>query len=553
LAFGPHDGLEAEGGRSRMMVRRVGLPLALLCAVGACSPEARRDPDVLVVAVRSAPNRLDPRFANDEASVRLAQLVFSPLLDFGDDLRVRPALAERIDNPDPLTYVVRLRSGVRFHDGRELTSADVAYTFSAFLDPAFESPFKGAYRSLQAVTALDARTVEFRLSAPFAAFPAQLVNTPPVVPAGSGSSLNTRPIGTGPYRFVRYDVDDQIVLSAFEDHWAGPPRNSGIVVKIVPDDTMRGLELRKGSVDLVANDLPPDIVYQLEQSGGFRVTRSPGLDFAYLGFNMRDPALADVRVRHAIGFAIDRTAIVAHLRRGLARVAVGLVPPQAWAFEPDVFQFAYDPARAERLLDDAGHHDPDGGGPQPRLRLTLRISTNEEARLQAAVVQQHLARVGIALEIRSSELATLFDDVLRRNFQVFSLQWVGGGLVDPDILRRVFHSTQVPPSGFNRGYYANVEVDRLIDRATVATDEETRREFYRLAQKAIALDAPYIPLWNRTNVLVSQPEVSGLHLNATGDFSALREVTKEASPSGSRARRGPPASTESPGAGPPAP
>jgi peptide/nickel transport system substrate-binding protein len=231
-------------------------------------------------------------------------------------------------------------------------------------------------------------------------------------------------------------------------------------------------------------------------------------------------------VRHAVGFAINRDAIVRYLRRGLARPAFGLMPPQAWAFEPDVFQFRYDPDEARRLLDEAGYPDPPG--PAPRMRLSLRVSTAEEVVLQATVIQQDLARVGIDLEVRASEFATLRDDVEKGNFQMFSLQWVGGGLVDPDILRRVFHSTQVPRSGFNRGYYSNPLVDRLLDRATVAEDEATRRMFYGEAQKVIAEDAPYIPLWNRTNVIVSQPTLSDLHLTPTGDLSTLRNASRRA-------------------------
>jgi peptide/nickel transport system substrate-binding protein len=239
---------------------------------------------------------------------------------------------------------------------------------------------------------------------------------------------------------------------------------------------------------------------------------------------MRDPVLKDKRLRHAIGYAINRDAIVTYLRRGLARPAVGLVPPQAWAYEPNVRTFPYDPGRAKALLDEAGYRDPDGDGPQPRLRLSLKISTNEEARLQSTVIQQDLRRVGIDLDLRSYEFATFYADVLKGDFQIFSLQWVGGALADPDILRRVFHSTQVPPAGFNRGYYSNPAVDRLIDEASAALSEDTRRDKYSRAQQLIAEDAPYIPIWNRVNAIVAQPGFSGLHLPLTGDFQSLRDV-----------------------------
>jgi peptide/nickel transport system substrate-binding protein len=272
--------------------------------------------------------------------------------------------------------------------------------------------------------------------------------------------------------------------------------------------------------------MPPDIVHQLEESGDLRVARARGLDFSYLGFNLRDPILADRRVRHAIGYAIDRDAIIKYMRRNLATPASGLLPPQSWAYEPGIFTFAHDPQRARELLDAAGYADPDGDGPLPRLRLTLKISTNEEIVLQSIVIQQDLARVGIDLEIRTYEFATMFADILKGNFQIMSLQWVGGAVVDPDILRRVFHSAQVPPAGFNRGYYSNPEVDRLLDLATQALQEPERKRYYSAAQKIIAGDAPYIPIWNRTNVVIAQPTLAGLEVGPTGDYQGLHKVRR---------------------------
>jgi peptide/nickel transport system substrate-binding protein len=498
---------------------------AALAAAGCRRPPAQ-DPSIITVGIRTAPNTLDPRQGSDEVSQRVAELIFSPLMTLGPDLAPAPHLAARLDNPDPLTYIAHLRRGVRFHDGHELTSADVVYTFAAFLDPSYVSPFKGAFSALRSVKALDAYTVEFTLSRPFAAFPMQLALVPPVVGAGSGESSRTFPIGTGPYRFVEYAVDDHVTLSAFEGYFDGLPNNAGLVLKVVPDDTMRGLELRRGSLDVVVNDLPPDIVHQLRREEALQSTTSPGLDFSYLGINFKDPVLADRRVRQAIGYAIDRRAIVDYLRRGLARLATGLVPSQAWAYEPDVLQFTYDPAKAGALLDEAGYRDPDGDGPEPRLRLTLSSSTNEETRLQSAIIQENLKRVGIDLDVRAYEFATFFQDVLQGRFQLFSLQWVGGALVDPDILRRVYHSAQVPPAGFNRGYYNNPEVDRLLDAASAATSAEERKRLYSEVQRLVAADAVYIPVWNKTNVVVARRTLDGLRVGATGDMRGLRDVKR---------------------------
>jgi peptide/nickel transport system substrate-binding protein len=497
------------------------LVLLLITAALGCGSQPAAT-DVITVAVLSSPNNLDPRIGSDETSQRVHQLVFDYLLALDDQLRPTGGLATHWEQPDPLTYIVYLRKSVRFHDGHELTADDVVHTFSSFIDPNFISPRKGAYRMLDRVEAVDAYTVRFTLKEPFGSFPIQLVM--PVVPKGAGPELREKPIGTGPYRFVSFAVDDHVTLEAFPDYFRGAPANAGVVLKVIPDEIMRALELRKGTVDMVVNDLSPDVVHQLERENAVTIAESPGTDYAYVGINMRDPVLADRRVRHALGYAIDRRAIVDHLRRGLARPAVGVLPPASWAFAEDVFQFTHDPARAMALLEEAGYRDPDGDGPLPRLRLSLKVSTNEFIRLQAAVIQEDLKRVGIDLDVRSHEFATLYADVLKGNFQLFTLQWVG--VSDPDMLRRVFHSKQMPPNGFNRGYYHNPEVDRLIDAAMAADNDEARRKLYGDAQRAVAEDAPYISLWYKTNIAVSGTNVEGVKLTPSAEFTFLRNVSK---------------------------
>lgn len=497
--------------------------LGVLLVLAACAPAPRRNPGVITIALGNAPVNLDPRVGSDEASQRVHQLLYSSLLRIDADLRVVPELADLIERPDPRTYVVHLRPGVRFHDGHALSADDVVYTFRSFLDPAFVSARKGAYRLLQSVDAIDARTVRFVLKEPFGSFDVNLVMG--IVPSGAGAELARHPIGTGPYRLVAFVADDRVELAPFADCYAGVPRNEGLLLKVVPDDTMRGLELRNGSVDLIVNDLSPDIVHQLRAEGRLGFEAVPGTDYAYLGLNLRDAALRNRRVRQAIGFGIDRLAIVEHLRRGLAAPAIGLVPPMSWAFEPGAFSFTYDPARARRLLDDAGFPDPDGDGPRRRLRLSLKTSTSEIYRVQAAVIQHDLRQIGIEVDVRSYEFATLYTDVLRGSFQMYTLQWVG--VSDPDMLRRVFHSKQMPPSGFNRGFYENLEVDHAIDAATVAIDEATRKPLYAEAQRLIAEDAPYISLWTKTNIAVFQPELRGVRLSPMASFSFLTDVYRD--------------------------
>lgn len=499
--------------------RTLGLVIVLACAGAACNQQ-RPDDGMIVVALANGPANLDPGVGLDEASQKLHTLLYSSLLKIDGSLRVVPDLAIRFETPTPTTYIAEVRHGVHFHDGRELTADDVAYTYRRFLDPKFTSGRKGAYRMIASIDIVDRYTVAFHLKEPSGSFPVNLVMG--IVPAGTGPEAARRPVGSGPYQIGEFVADDHVTLTAFPGYFEGAPKNAGLIFRVVPDDTMRGLELRKGTVDVVVNDLSADIVQALKAEHHLGVTTALGTDFAYLGFNLREPLLQDVRLRQAVGYAIDRQAIVDYLRRGLASPAVGIIPPMSWAFAGDVFQFTHDVAKAKALLDAAGYPDPDGDGPQPRLRLSLKTSTTEAYRLQAAVIQRNLADVGIAVDVRSYEFATLFADVLKGNVQLYTLQWVG--VTDPDMLRRVFHSTQTPPAGFNRGYYKNAEVDRLIDAASTAPDDETRRKLYGDAQRLIAADAPYVSLWTKTNVAVFQSALQGVTLSPIAEFTFLKEV-----------------------------
>jgi peptide/nickel transport system substrate-binding protein len=490
-----------------------------------CLRRSTTDPNIIVASMTTGPNNLDPRLGTDDSSEKLDKLIFESLITLNDRLQFVPQLAEQFDHPDPLTYIARLRRGVRFHDGHELTSADVVYTFTSALDPALLSPKRGALHELASIRAIDRYTVVFTLSRPFESFPTS-VGGLHIVPAGAGPALALQPIGTGPYSFVRYAVDDRVELAAFGDYWGGAPANAGLVMKIVPDEVMRGLELRKGTVDLVINDISADIVDQLRGEPRLQTIEAPGVDYQYVGVNVADPILKDVRVRQALACAIDKDAIVQYLRRGLAVPAEGMLPQLSWAAATNLLAFPKDTARARALLDEAGYPDPDGEGPLPRLRLTMKVSNIELNRLQSTVIQQDLERVGVALDVRTYEFATLYADVVAGNFQLYTLQWTGGALADPDILRRVFHSSQTPPSGFNRGHYRNPRVDALLDEASGTADQQRRRELYGEVQRIVSEDLPYISLWHKRNVAVAQRTLTGIHLSPLADFVFLKNVAR---------------------------
>ena len=160
------------------------------------------------------------------------------------------------------------------------------------------------------------------------------------------------------------------------------------------------------------------------------------------------------------------------------------------------------------------------------MTLSLKVSNTEFNRLQSSVIQQNLRDVGIDLDLRTYEFATLYADILKGNFQMYTLQWAGGAAADPDILRRVFHSTQVPPAGFNRGHLKDELLDRLLDEATLATTTDQRRAMYGRVQQRVAELAPYISLWYETNIAIAAPQIRGVHLTPQSDFSFLRNVSR---------------------------
>ena len=289
---------------------------------------------------------------------------------------------------------------------------------------------------------------------------------------------------------------------------------------------MRGLELRKGSIDLVVNDLPPDIVHQFEGKD-FRIAKSPGLDYSYLGINMRDPVLTDKRVRQAIGYAIDRDAIVEYLRRGLARPATGLIPSQAWAYEPDIFQFTYDPNRARQLLDEAGYKDPDGDGPLPRLQLSLKVSQRGGSRVCRRPSSSSSCATSASISTSARTSSRRCTRTCSRGTS--SCSACSGSAARWSIPTSCAASStrrrRRPPASI-AGTTATPKSIACSTCAGAATTEAERKKYYGEAQKIIAEDAPYISIWNRTNVAVAQPTLTGLHLNAVGDFESLKDVIK---------------------------
>jgi peptide/nickel transport system substrate-binding protein len=492
------------------------LACLLLLPLFSCSQPP--DPNTLVMIIESSPTNLDPRVGIDGQSERIDQLIFDDLLGRDEHLNVTPALAERWETPDPLTYVFHIRQGVRFHNGRVLTSRDVKWTFDSLLLGKIRSTRAAAYRYVDRVDAPDDYTIIFRMKEPSSTLLWNLsAGAMGIVPYGAMEEITVHPIGTGPFRFVSAEQDKDVVLERNDDYWATKARIPRVRLAVIPDTTTRALELRKGSADIASNALPSDMVLTLEKEPDLVVQHAPGTVLSYLAFNLRDPILRDVRVRQAIAYAIDRQPMIHYLWRDFAQPANSILPPQSWAYNADVPKYPYDSNEANRILDAAGYPKVNG----VRFHIVMKTSTEETTRLMVAVLQQQLRDVGIALDIRTFEFATFFADVTSGAYQLYSLRWIGGN-EDPDIFEYVFHSDKFSPNGANRSFYVNRELDALIKKGRTETDLAQRKAAYDQIQTILATELPAINLWYLDNVVVHTQRVRNLTLTASGNFDFLK-------------------------------
>ncbi len=489
---------------------------AVLLPLLSCSQPPDRN--TLVMIIESSPTNLDPRVGIDAQSERIGELLFDALLTRDEHFNVQPGLADRWEVPDPLTYIFHLHPNVTFHNGHPLTARDVKWTFDSLLAGKIRSTKSAAYRFVDHIDAPEDGTVIFHLKEPNATLLWNLSEGAiGIVPYGSLDEITRNPIGSGPFRFVSAEQDKEVIVERNDNYWGAKPRLARVRFAVVPDPTTRALELRKGSADAEINAITSDTIVALEREPNLQVERAPGTVLSYLAFNMRDPILRDARVRQAIAFAIDRRPILQYIWRGFAQPALSILPPQSWAYDPDVAAYPHDPEKARQMLDAAGYPLLNG----VRFHLTMKTSTEESTRLLAAVLQQQLRDVGIALDIRTFEFATFFADVTSGAFQLYSLRWIGGNQ-DPDIFELCFHSNRFPPKGANRGFYSNPRIDSLIDEARRQPDQNARTPLYAEVQQILAQDEPYIDLWYYDNVLVHTRRVKNLTLNPAGNYDFLK-------------------------------
>jgi peptide/nickel transport system substrate-binding protein len=470
----------------------------------------------LVVALSADPGHLNPAITTSGGTHAAAELLYNGLVSLDEQGRPAPELAESWTvEQNGLLYRFRLRDGVRWHDGQPFTSADVKYTFEEALLKLHGRTRASVQPNLAAIEVPDERTVVFRFSTPYAPLLQQLdVTEAPIIPKhvyeGSdpnASPANSRPIGTGPFKFVSYTKGSEIRLARNSDYFRAPlPHLDEVVMRVIPDQATRILALERGEVDWISfSSGAPDLA-RLERNDAVELVRTqwnPGGSncIMTLSFNVDRPVLRDVRVRQALFHALDRRQFLDQVLFREGRVAEAPISSGIpWAHARGLALPAFDRARAEQLLESAGWRRqgdgtrlsqsvpdvPDG------TQLAIDFLHFPEFAKYGELTRQQLGAVGVEVTQRPLEPAVFPGPVFRdRNFDTAIISYCNGS--DPEIgVRRMYHSSQIGSAPFtNAAGYRNAEVDALFDRASREIDQRQRGTLYRQIQEIVVREVPY--------------------------------------------------------------
>jgi len=473
----------------------------IVCFLGATACSSVTGGDAVVIAVESAPKSLDPRLGSiDSVSARLHQMVFDSLVRKNERFEYVPHLAESFtQSDDAKTFTFKLRPGIKTHSGRDLTSADVKWTYESIASPDLKSPVAAAFGRIATIETPDALTAVFQCREPYQALLGDLMAVPVMIESPAGAL----PLGTGPFKVI--EAGEQTVeLEAHPGYFLGAPKVSRLRVRVIPDNNTRELELKSGGVDLAINSgFAPDTVAKMQTDSDLQVVNAPGTNIAHIGFNVNDEVLRDAKVRRALAQALNRDQIIATVMQGQARTADGIMPPESWAYDAEAPKTTFDPEAAKRLLDEAGHPDPDGDGPAFRFTIGFTTTNSGTAPAIAQIVQEQWKAVGVGVNAEQFERVTFFDRLGTANFDSYYIVSVGANQT-PDVFAWAYYpsywgpdrkeldaaaaklraaagdSAADPAAGElmaildRRGYCPSAELDSLIAKAKGLSGAEKR-------------------------------------------------------------------------------
>ena len=474
------------------------------------------------------PRTLDPPLATDIYSITIIQQLFDGLVQFDRDLNVIPAIAKSWKiSPDGLTYTFYLREGVKFHNGREVTSDDFVYSFTRIIDPKNKSPAahllekvlgikefqEGKTDYVEGLRPSGKYIFELILSRPFSPFISALGTYHfKVVPREeiekSGLEFAKTPIGTGPFKFFLMEGED-IILEANPDYFEGGPYLNKIIFKIFHGAPREKIlkEFKEGGLE--ESFIPPEEIDDIAKDQHFVFMKKPILSLRYYGFNSSSKPLNNKKLRKAMNFAIDKRLIISEIHKNQFNLAKSILPPGMPGHDPKRDTYPHDEIQAKRYLTEAGYGKDKN---VPPLEFWC-ASKSDAAQRELNELKSQFNKIGIPVSIHYETNWPNFVSMLKANrTPVFMHAWYAD-FPDPDnFLGTLFHSQ----SKYNFTAYHNPEVDRLLDQARTERDYLKRMGIYRRIENIVLEDAPIIPMVNHLFQMVYQPYVRGIEVNALG-------------------------------------
>ncbi|PLS16138.1 ABC transporter substrate-binding protein [Bacillus sp. M6-12] len=465
----------------------------------------------LIVASDQDPVGLDPHKTPAASSVRVYSLIYDRLVHMDSEMKIVPALAEKWNiSEDGKSITFNLVKGVKFHNGREMTSEDVKFSFERILNPDTGSTVKSYFSSIAKIETPDAQTVVFHLSAPDAAFLNNASVASAAIVPKEVKDLNTEAVGTGPFILDKMEAGQFVTLKKNPDYYnKDRVKVDSIKFNIMKDESQRTAALRSGKVDVAS--ISADTASLLEKAKNVEVKGYQSMEYSYLGINTAKKPFNDVKVRQAISFAIDRQAIVDTVWKGKAALT-GPISPAAeqWATDAGKLPgYKQDTNKAKSLLAEAGY--PDG------FDTTIyTASTYPDMIDSAQVIQEQLKAIGVNAQIKQLEWGAYIEMWKSKNTDLLVGRNTSG--TDPDRSTRYFFSTEGSANVWN---YSNKEFDSIVQKALETNDENQRKTYYDQAQTILAEENPNLFLASPMNFYAVSGRVQGFEPTVAGESVAL--------------------------------
>lgn len=485
-----------------------------------------------VVAMTSDFDALNQFVSTDyDTSQVLRFMLFMPLIRLDDQLEYEPYLAESWELADDGTSVTfRLRDGVTWHDGTPVTADDVVWSVEMYMDPKLAYANAQYFHFIDRVEKEDDRTVVFHFTAPHSDALADFLDWEPkpkhllehIPPDGMISApFNRNPVGNGPFRFVSWTPNQQVVLEANADFVFGRPHLDRVVFRVVPEQTTQLTELLTNRIDFM-RAVPPAESERVEASTNTRLHQYSSRSYTFLAWNTDNPLFEDPQVRQALSLAINRQQIVDALLYGYGEVAVADVLPFQWQFNENLQPLPHDPERAKQLLADAGWVDTDGDGILDRdgRPFSFVLETNQGNDLREdilVIVQNDLRRIGVAAEARLAEWNSLIDRLKRKDFQAVVSGWSVDFKFDPT---EIFGCNA---GVYNYPSYCNEEADALVAEALVTLDHDDALPLWHRYQEIIHEEQPYTFLYYLDERLGIADRLKGVEADARGHLVSVTD------------------------------